>query len=142
VHGNAPIDADPTDDDELERLRVEAGVARFGVDYTTDNLPQEAGLTKVVPIDKGCYVGQETVARIHFRGHINRCVRPLRLDGAAKPGGAISLDGERIGTVTSVSGSYAIGMVRVEPPEGAVADVEGGGTATLGPLPEGTKVKT
>jgi folate-binding protein YgfZ len=142
VHGEAEIDLEDADPAELERARIEAGVARFGVDYTTDHLPQEAGLTSVVPVDKGCYVGQETVARIHFRGHINRSVRPLIFDGDASVGDALLLDGERVGAITSTAGRWGIGMVRVEPPEGTRVQIEGGGVATLGPLPEGTKVKT
>ncbi len=151
VHGALHHSLDTAPIDVLEILRIEAGVARFGVDYTTDHLPQEAGLTSIVPIDKGCYVGQETVARIHFRGHVNKVTRPMRLDGVDDPSNAVghglSLDGARIGVITSAvrsprSGDVAIGMVRVEPPEGAEVDVEGGGVAVLGPVPAGTKVKT
>jgi folate-binding protein YgfZ len=151
VHGElhgAALEAAPSD--VLEIFRIEAGIGRFGVDYTTDHLPQEAGLTAIVPVDKGCYVGQETVARIHFRGHINRVVRPLRLEGVepqAAVGRSLTLNAERVGTITSAAhsprvGPVAVGLVRVEPPEGAEAEIEGGGTAILGPLPVGTKVKT
>jgi folate-binding protein YgfZ len=150
VHGDPPPGVEATPADDLEVLRIEAGVPRFGVDYTTENLPQEAGLTRLVPVDKGCYVGQETVARIHFRGHVNRVVRPLTLSEvvpAEAVGRSLFLDGDRVGTVTSAAGSprkgpVGIGMVRVEVPQGAVLEIEGGGTATLGPLPEGTKIKT
>ena len=149
VHGDVPIDATPASDDELELLRIEAGVPRFGVDYTTDNLPQEAGLTHIVPVDRGCYVGQETVARIHFRGHVNRVVRTLSFEDVSADdlvGRALSLDEQRVGVVTSAiasprRGVVGIGMVRVEPPAGAAVEVESGGTAVLGPVPEGTKVK-
>jgi tRNA-modifying protein YgfZ len=148
LHGGA-LETAP--DDVLEILRIEAGVPRFGVDYTTDHLPQEAGLTSVVPIDKGCYVGQETVARIHFRGHVNKVARPMRLEGVDGPeaaaGRELDLNGVRVGVITSAArsprgGDVAIGMVRVEPPVGAEVDVEGGGVAILGPVPAGTKVKT
>lgn len=127
-------------------LRIEAGIGRFGVDYDTRTLPQEAGLTRVVSVEKGCYVGQETVARIHFRGHINKVLRPLLFHGEPK-GRDLSWEGQPVGVVTSSArsprkGHVGIGMVRVEPPEGAVLEVEGGGTAELGPVPEGTKVKT
>jgi folate-binding protein YgfZ len=151
VHGTLHADAlEAAPQDVFEIVRVEAGVPRFGVDYTTDHLPQEAGLTRVVPIDKGCYVGQETVARIHFRGHVNRVTRPLRLDGvadvAAAVGRTLELDGASVGVITSAvrsprAGDVAIGMVRVEPPEGAELAIEGGGIATVGPVPSGTKVK-
>ena len=150
VHGSFHGDLESAPPEVLEIVRIEAGIGRFGLDYTTDHLPQEAGLTSIVPIDKGCYVGQETVARIHFRGHVNRVIRPLRLEGIdpdVAPGRALSLDEQRVGTVTSAAlsprtGAVAIGMVRVEPPEGAELEIEGGGTAVLGAVPVGTKVKT
>jgi tRNA-modifying protein YgfZ len=150
VHGTLHSGLERASDETLEIFRIEAGVARFGLDYTTDNLPQEAGLTAIVPVDKGCYVGQETIARIHFRGHVNKVVRPLRLEGADvshAPGRALLQDGERVGVVTSAArspraGDFAIGMVRVEPSEGAELEIEGGGIAILGPVPAGTKVKT
>ncbi len=131
-------------------FRVEAGVGRFGVDFGERDLPQEAGLTRVVSTQKGCYVGQETVARIHFRGHINKVLRPLRFENvdANELVGCELLDGgAAVGRVTSAVvsprfGVVGIGMVRVEPTEGSAVDVEGGGVATLGPVPEGTKVKT
>ena len=148
VHGRLHHDLEVAPTDVFEVARIEAGVPRFGVDYTTDHLPQEGGLTRVVPIDKGCYVGQETVARIHFRGHVNKVTRALTLEGvdpARAAGLALSLDGERVGVITSAahsarSGDVAIGMVRVEPPEGTELDVDGGGRAILGSVPPGTKV--
>ena len=148
VHGKLHHELEPAPVEVLEIVRIEAGVPRFGVDYTTEHLPQEGGLTRVVPIDKGCYVGQETVARIHFRGHVNKVTRALHLDGVDDGvGRGLSLDGQRVGVITSAaqsprSGDVAIGMVRVEPSEGAELDVDGGGRAVLGPVPEGTKVKT
>lgn len=149
VHGAFHGDLESAPSDVLDIIRIEAGVGLFGVDYTTEHLPQEAGLTSVVPIDKGCYVGQETVARIHFRGHVNRVIRPLRLDGVDADdatGRALRFEGQRLGTITSAAlspriGAVAIGMVRVEPPEGAELEIEGGGTAILGAVPVGTKVK-
>lgn len=125
-----------------ERLRIEAGVGAFGVDYGPKTLPQEAGLTNTVSIEKGCYVGQEVVARIHFRGHINKVLRRLELEGVQEPvGKSLHLDGNTIGTITSAADGKAIAMVRVEPDEGTELEVEGGGTARLGPLPPGTKTK-
>lgn len=131
-----------------EVLRIEGGVGRFGVDFTDRDLPQEAGLTRVLSVEKGCYVGQETVARIHFRGHVNRTLRMLTFEGGdPRRGLELNIGGERVGSITSVAssfrkGSVGLAMVRVEPPEGGTVDVEGGGSAVLGPLPEGTKVKT
>jgi len=136
---NAPIEL-------YELLRIEAGFGRFGVDFDDRTLPQEAGLTRTLAMEKGCYVGQETVARIHFRGHINKVLRTLRFDGRVDVGTDLRLDGEAIGHVTSFVmsprfGPIGIGMVRVEPPEGAELSASSV-RAKLGPIPEGTKVKT
>ena len=130
----------------LELLRIEGGVPRYGVDYDERTLPQEAGLTRTLAMEKGCYVGQETVARIHFRGHINKVLRTLRFDRAIPAGTELMLDGENVGRVTSVAdsprfGPIGIGMARAELAEDT-ALVAGEAAATLGPLPEGTKVKT
>jgi folate-binding protein YgfZ len=150
VHADAPSeDWGPEGGPDLyEVLRVEAGVGAYGVDFGERDLPQEAGLTRVVSVEKGCYVGQETVARIHFRGHVNRTLRRLSFDGAEPGVGAdLRLGEANVGRVTSVvrsprKGLVGLGMVRVEPPQGAQLEIEGGGTAELGPLPQGTKVKT
>jgi folate-binding protein YgfZ len=130
-------------------LRIEASVGEFGVDYGPTNLPQEAGLTRVVSVEKGCYVGQETIARIHFRGHVNRVLRTLKfsdVDVTEVEGRPLHLDGATVGKVTSAvtspsRGSIGLGMVQVEPPTGARLLVDGGGEAVLGPIPQGTKVK-
>jgi folate-binding protein YgfZ len=128
-----------------ELLRIEAGVPRFGVDYGERTLPHEAGLVRTLATDKGCYVGQETVARLRFRGHVNKVLRTLRFSDEVATGTDLTFDGEVVGRVTSFAdsprlGPTGIGMVRVEPEEGSVlaaGDVE----AVVGPLPEGTKVK-
>lgn len=136
-------------DSLYEIFRIEAGVGRFGVDYDSRTLPQEAGLTRVVSVEKGCYVGQEVVARLHFRGHVNKVLRPLTLEGAADVpvGRALLLDGKPVGKITSAAvsperGPVALATVRVEPEEGTSLEIEGGGLAVLGPVPAGTKVKT
>jgi tRNA-modifying protein YgfZ len=136
--------------DLYDTLRVEAAVPAFGVDYGTENLPQEAGLTRAVSVEKGCYIGQETIARIHFRGHINKVVRPLSLEGL-DPGSSIgrdlTLEGRKIGKITSAvtsptRGPIGLGMVSVDPSEGTVVEVEGGGSAVVGAIPAGTKIKS
>lgn len=147
VHGHADTAGLPQGPSELyDALRIEAGVGEFGVDFGPHDLPLEAGLTRVVSVSKGCYVGQETIARIHFRGHVNRVLRTLAFTGVAPSAGArLSYEGKPAGTVTSAIASprpLGLGMVRVEPPEGAVLAVEGGGDARVGPIPEGTKVKS
>ena len=134
----------------FEILRVEAAVPAFGVDYGTENLPQEAGLTRAVSVEKGCYIGQETIARIHFRGHINKVVRPLTLDGVdPRPsvGRDLTLDGRKVGRITSAvesprSGPIGLGMVAVDPADGTALEIEGGGSAVVGAIPSGTKIKS
>jgi tRNA-modifying protein YgfZ len=133
--------------DELyDLLRIEAGYGRYGVDFDERTLPQEAGLSRTLSTDKGCYVGQETVARIHFRGHINKVLRTLRFDDDVPVGTDLLLGTDVVGRVTSSVRSPRLGpvglaIVRVEPEEGADL-VAGGVRAVLGPIPEGTKVKT
>ena len=64
---------------DYEIWRIEQGIARFGLDITADNLPQETGLVaRAVSFDKGCYTGQEVVARIHYRGQVNQHLRGIR----------------------------------------------------------------
>lgn len=129
-------------EEEFEHARIAAGVPRFGIDYGPDNLPQEAGLTHAVSVTKGCYVGQEVMARLHFRGHVNKTVRPLTIDGKGDPGDELRADDAKVGTITSRAGAHAIGMIRLVVPSGAVLQVLGGGEAVAGPIPPGTKLVT
>jgi folate-binding protein YgfZ len=86
----------------LEVVRVEDGELAFGVDFDTDAFPQECGDQAAVSFTKGCYLGQEVVARIHYRGGIQRLPRGLRF-GAAPPRGAVVLhEGREAGRATSV----------------------------------------
>ena len=148
VHGGAADDLPRAAPDLWDVLRIERGVGRFGVDYGRDTLPQEAGLTRIVSVDKGCYVGQEVVARLHFRGHVNRVLRPLQLRSVADGVGRSLLEGEtKVGVVTSAVrspalGDIGIGMVRVSVETGTVTNVEGGGTAAVGPVPGATKTSS
>jgi folate-binding protein YgfZ len=129
----------------LEVVRIESGLALYGVDISDDNLAQETGLEgEAISYDKGCYLGQEVVARVHFRGHVNRRLRGLEFDAdGAVPGSALSLAGKDIGQVTSVAnspdlGPIGLGYVRreVEPPA-SVRWSEGGvsGDARILELP-------
>jgi len=105
-------------EDELEALRVERGMARWGREMTDKTLPPEAGLDEIaVHYDKGCYVGQEAMAKIRFRGKVNRKLRRLRADSALAVGSDVTLDDSKVGTVTSASGEHALALVRynVEP---------------------------
>jgi glycine cleavage system T protein len=86
-----------------ETLRIEAGIPRYGVDITDDNLILETGLTHAVSFNKGCYLGQEVVERIRSRGHVNKNLIGLVIDGKKPPSaGSKILSAEKeIGTITS-----------------------------------------
>jgi folate-binding protein YgfZ len=117
---------EPTlDADELELRRIEAGAPRWGREIDDRVLPAEAGLDAThVSFTKGCYPGQEPVARLHYRGHPNRGLRVLELDGVPEDDAELVHDGKPVGRVTSAArrpdGSVvALAYVRVEVPEGA-----------------------
>jgi folate-binding protein YgfZ len=124
-------------DDELERLRIEAGTPRFGREIDDRVLPAEAGLDeRAISFTKGCYPGQEPIARLRYRGHVNRSLRRLRIDASEPPpyDAPIEHEGKPVGRVTSAvpdAGSVvALGYVRGEVPLEAVVTV-GGATATM-----------
>jgi folate-binding protein YgfZ len=103
-----------------EVLRVEAGRPRYGFDLDDSVIPQEAGLNeRAVSFTKGCYVGQETVARLFYRGKPNRHLRGLRLSAPAAPGTALRLGEREVGRLGSVAlspvhGPIALALVRRE----------------------------
>jgi tRNA-modifying protein YgfZ len=116
-------------EDAAECLRVEHGRPRYGVDLDDTVIPQEAGLNeRAVSFTKGCYVGQETVARLHYRGKPNRHLRGVRLSGPAARGDELKLEGRVVGRVGSVVaspsfGPIALALVRREAPPGSAVDV-------------------
>jgi folate-binding protein YgfZ len=91
--------------DAYEAARIEAGVPRFGSDITPENFPAEAGiLERAVSFEKGCYPGQETVARMHYRGHPNRELHRFVVEGTPPaPGAEIAQSGRQVGWITSVA---------------------------------------
>jgi folate-binding protein YgfZ len=113
------------DADELEVRRIEAGAPRWGREIDERILPAEAGLDVThVSFDKGCYPGQEPVARLHYRGHPNRALRVLELDDVPGYDAELVHDGKAVGRVTSAArradGSVvALAYVRTEVPEDA-----------------------
>jgi tRNA-modifying protein YgfZ len=125
-----------------EILRIETGRPRHGVDMTADNLPAEAGIVeRAVSFTKGCYVGQEPVARMHYKGHPNRHLRGLRLTAAAEAGTPVFASGKEVGRVTSAAlspalGPIALAFVRREVAPGEAVAVGGDGPeATVVELP-------
>ena len=113
--------------EELELLRVRAGTPRFGREIDDRVLPAEAGLERrAVDFAKGCYPGQEPIARQHYRGRVNRTLRVLTLEGDELPAYDAELEhaGKVVGRVTSAvrdpeGAVVALGYVRVDVPEGA-----------------------
>ncbi len=105
-------------EEELERARIEAGVPAWGKELDENILPAEAGLDRThISFSKGCYPGQEPVARLHYRGHANRGLRVLRED--ARPGAEIRYDGKVVGRITSAVSGVALAYVRANVPEDA-----------------------
>jgi tRNA-modifying protein YgfZ len=128
------------DEATAEVLRVERGRPRYGIDLDDSVIPQEAGLNeRAVSFTKGCYVGQETVARLHYRGKPNRHLRGLRLGEEVQPGTGLRLGERDVGTITSVAdsprlGALALALVRREAQPGDVLDA-GGVSAQVVELP-------
>jgi tRNA-modifying protein YgfZ len=112
-------EGDEADEAEFERWRVEAGVPRWGREIDETVLPAEAGLTDThVSFTKGCYPGQEPIARQRYRGKVNRRLRVLRVDGEPESDELV-LDGKTVGRITSRAGDRALAYVRVEVPDDA-----------------------
>jgi folate-binding protein YgfZ len=102
---------------DLEALRVEAGLPRFGADMDGDRLALEAGLVgAAVRLDKGCYIGQEVMLRGTYRGQVQRGLVQLELPGGASPGAALLAGGREVGRVTSAAetpaGRLGLGYLR------------------------------
>jgi len=95
------------DPESFEVLRIEAGTPVFGTDITEKNLPQEIGRDdRAINFVKGCYLGQETVARIDALGHVNQLLKGLRFDENVPcplPGSALESEGKRVGVITSAA---------------------------------------
>lgn len=116
--------------DRLEVLRIEAGTPRWGAEIDDRVLPAEAGLIeRAVSFTKGCYPGQEPIARLHYRGHANRGLRRLLVEGGLPAAGTpVVVDGRDVGRVTSAArrpdgAVVALAYVRREVPEDAAVDV-------------------
>ena len=136
--------AAPVEEDAAEVVRVEHGRPRHGIDLDDTVIPQEAGLNeRAVSFTKGCYVGQETVARLFHRGRPNRLLRGLRLSAPAEPGAPLRLGEREVGKVASAVvsprlGPIALALVRREAEPGAelaVGDPAASVTATVTALP-------
>lgn len=104
--------------EDLEAWRVISGIPRVGVDVSGEDLPQEGGLEDAVSFDKGCFVGQEAVAKVRNLGHPRRVLRRVQAEGSVAAGDRILHDGREAGEVTSAAdattGSIALARVRWE----------------------------
>lgn len=128
----------------VEILRIEAGRPRFGAEMGTETMPAEAGIVEdAVSFTKGCYIGQETVARLHYKGKPNRHLRGLRLSSPAAVGATLRLGEKEVGMLGSAGVSPALGpiglaILRREAEPGAELTVgEDGVTAEVVALPFG-----
>jgi folate-binding protein YgfZ len=120
------FDSEPADE-ELERLRILARTPRWGREIDDGILPAEAGLDeRAVSFTKGCYPGQEPLARLHNRGHVNRTLRVLELYGdRARQADEVRHDDRVVGRVTSSVPGLALAYVRIDVPPGAEVAVAG-----------------
>ena len=130
--------AGPVAPEAAECLRIESGRPRFGIDLDDTTIPQEAGLNeRAVSFTKGCYVGQETVARLFYKGKPNRHLRGLRLAGPAAPGEELVLRERTIGRLGSVAESPRLGWIGLALLR---REAEPGATVLVGPDAVGAEV--
>jgi len=128
-------------EDALEIVRVESGRPRFGREMTQETIPQEAGINeRAVSFTKGCYIGQETVARLHYKGKPNRHLRGLRLAADAETGSVVTLGDRELGKVgtavlSPAHGPIALAILRREAEPGSEVLVGGEITAEVVDLP-------
>jgi folate-binding protein YgfZ len=122
------VDVTPTlSADEVERIRIESASPAWGKEIDDSILPAEAGLDEThVSFTKGCYPGQEPIARLHYRGKVNRSLRVLEVEGA-EPGDEVRHGDKVVGRITSAVSDRALGYVRIEVPEDAELGVGASG---------------
>jgi folate-binding protein YgfZ len=132
----------PVGEASAEILRIESGRPRWGVELDQTVIPQEAGLNeRAVSFTKGCYVGQETVARLYYKGKPNRMLRGLRADEPLHAGAELLAGGRVVGRVGSAAlsprlGAIGLALVRREAPPGSVVSTSpDGAKATVVELP-------
>lgn len=120
------LDSDLDGDADLERLRIEAATPVYGRELDDRVLPAEAGLDeRAISFTKGCYPGQEPIARQHYRGKVNRRLRVLDVQGVPEPDTPVVLGDRDVGRVTSAVDGLALAYVRSEVPEDAELTVAG-----------------
>jgi tRNA-modifying protein YgfZ len=116
-------------EEEFERWRIESGIPRWGAEIDDRILPAEAGLDEThISFTKGCYPGQEPIARQRYRGKVNRRLRVLDIEGEAAPGTELLYEGKKVGRITSAVPGLGLAFVRTEVPR----DVELQFAASMG----------
>jgi folate-binding protein YgfZ len=127
----AELGVEEVSEEVAECLRIESGRPRLGPDMDADTIPQEAGINeRAVDFEKGCYVGQETVARLHYKGKPNRHLRGLLLSEPAERRAEIILGDKVVGRIGSACvsprlGPIALALVRREAAPGDTVTVDG-----------------
>jgi folate-binding protein YgfZ len=131
------LGVEPVTPEAAELVRIESGRPRHGIDFDAETIPQEAGLNdRAVSFTKGCYVGQETVARLHYKGKPNRHLRGLKLSEPGQTGDVV-VSGERevgrLGStaISPVHGPVALALIRREAAPGAEVAVGDDGTKAI-----------
>ncbi len=108
-------------EDDLEAVRVSAGAPRWGFEMNESTLPLDVGLDGIaLDLDKGCYVGQEVVAKIHFRGRVTRALRRLDAEGPLVRGASVRAGEAAVGTVTSAAGTAGLAVLKADIASGSV----------------------
>jgi folate-binding protein YgfZ len=129
AEARAAIGAEPVSLEAAECLRIESGRPRHGIDMDDTTIPEEAGINdRAVSFTKGCYVGQETVARLHYKGKPNRRLRGLRLSAPARSGDTVAAGDRTVGTIGSACvspahGPIALAILRREAEPGSTVNV-------------------
>ena len=129
--------AEPIEAEAAEIARVEGGRPRVGFEIGATTMPQEAGINeRAVSFTKGCYIGQETVARLHYKGKPNRHLRLLAPESPVEVGDPVSIDGREVGTIgtavlSPARGPLALAILRREAEPGAEVLVGDGVRATV-----------
>lgn len=123
---------EPSSPTAIELQRVETATPRFGIDFGAgEYFPQELGTwgQQLVDYQKGCYLGQEVIARIHWRGKVQRRPRVLELSGPAAFGAAVRYQDRDAGILTSTAGDLGLAILHDRVPEGAVVELASGQSA-------------
>lgn len=128
-------------DDLYELLRIESGIPKYGVDMDEMTIVPELGLEGMIAYNKGCYVGQEIIARIHFRGHVAKQLTGLVSEAPLPAGAELEVEGKNAGRITSTAFSpklernISLGFVRYDYLTPGTHASVAGRTATVSELP-------